>query len=173
MGKLSVENCFSMQSEQVQGPPDGLPMGEGAGYDAITQSDAAGMCAGLRRKCFLAARVFAGRDASSIMRLEAYLYVDAAGLASRERWTLCVGQPTLKVLSQLAIGEWLDPAMFMSEAAKVAYFGSHIRVAEHRVWPMWIRTWRPRYVAIYQILEVWHSVSESHVAWAQRGDHNI
>ena len=173
MGKLSPEHCFSLQSEQVQGPPDGLPLGEGGSHVAITQSDAAAICAGLLRKFYLANRVYVGRHASSITRLEAYLYVEAAGLAERERWSMCVGQPTLKILSQLAIGEWLDPCMFRTEAAKVAFFGKRIKVAENRVWPIWTRTWRPRYVAIYQILERWHGVAESHVEWSQRGDHKI
>jgi len=157
-----------MQSEQVQGPPDGIPIGEGGAHDAITQSDAAAICAGLRRKHYLAARVFAGRDASSITRLESELFVEVAGLAARERWTLHRGVPIMKTLSQLAVSEWLDPCMYRTEAAKVLYFGSHIKVDESRVWPMWTRTWRPRYVAIYQILQRWCDVSDSHIEWKQR-----
>ena len=168
MSKLSPSHCFSMQSEQVQGPPDGLPLGEGGSHDSMTQSDAAAICAGLMRKCYLAGRVFHGRDSSSIKRLEAELYVEAAGLAERERWTLCVGQTTLKGLSMMAVGEWLDPCYFRTEAAKVVYFGKHIKIAPSRVWPVWIRTWRPRYVAVYQILERWGSIADGHVEWRQR-----
>ena len=157
-----------MQSEQISAPPDGLPIGGGGSFDATTQSDAAAICAGLLRKFYLANRVYTGRDASSITRLEAYLFVEVAGLANRERWPIIVGGGVLKCLSQMAIGEWLDPCMFRTEAAKVLYFGRHIKIEESRVWPVWIRTWRPKYVAVYEVLERWHGVADSHVAWRQR-----
>jgi len=174
MARLSPSHCFSLQGEQVQGPPDGLPGGEGRDNDALSQSDAAAICAGLWRKCYLAGRVYNGRDYSSIQRLESYLYVEAAGLAADEGWKMkgFVGVPVLRALSQLAVVEMLDPAPYkghVGEAARVAWFGSHIKVKSDRVWPMWERTWRKRYQALYQILERWVSVADGHV-WHNQDD---
>ena len=168
--KISASRCFSMQGAGTPAPPTGLPLGEGRAKDAIEQCDAAAICAGMSKKIFLAGRVKWMQDYASAAMLERFLWVEASGLASRERWPLCIGQTTLRTLSELAVAETLDPTRFRTEAAKVLWFGNSTKIDPDKVWRSWERVWRSRYQAIYEILERWADISASHIKYRQRED---
>ena len=170
MGKLSPSKTFSMQGPGVPEPPSGLPLGEGRAIDSLSQSDAAAICAGLSKRHYLAGRVLYAQDWSSCAELERYLWVEVAGLAAREKWTVCVGQETLRSLAGLAVAEIADPVRYGKEAARVAWFGRKLKMEEHKIWPIWERTWRSRYQAVYSVLERWAGVAASHVAFKQRDE---
>lgn len=163
MGKLTPDRAYAMQGAGVPDNSDGIPIGNGGSPDSWTQSDAAALRAGLYDKYDLAALVYHQRYEEGITRLISYLYVEAAGLANREKWTLCYGQQTLKRLAELAVKELLDPARYNNEAARVAYFGRFMGLSDERIWSAWTRTWRGRYQALYDILERWTGVAGSHI----------
>ena len=168
MGKLSHLHCFSMQAEQVQGPPDGLPGGS-TSYEAWTQADAAALCAGLRRKYWLAGRLRWGMDKTVAMELEHYLWGEVAQTAAREKWILAIGQETMRALAGLAIAEMLDPVRYRQEGFRVEWFGRRIKLSKERVFPAWERCWKWRYQgAAYAPLERWSDVCKSHIYHRQR-----
>ena len=171
MGKLSASRCFSMQGPGTPAPPTGLPLGEGRAKDALEQCDAAAICAGLSEKCFLAGRVKWMRDYSSAPMLERYLWVETAGLAHAEGWPTCIGQSTTRILSELAVMETLEPAIYGQEGARVLFFGTKTKIHPDKVWAPWEKVgWRSRYQATWEILERWADVAASHIAYRQRGN---
>ena len=161
-----------MQGAGTIGPPTGLPLGGGRTVDAVTQSDAAAICAGLRKKHFLAGRVRWLQDWSSCAELERFLWVEAAGIAHRENWIVSVGPriPVLRSLSELSVAELACPREYNSDAARVAWFGDQLEMDGPKIWRAWEVRFRGYYQAIYSVVELWSDVSASHIKFKQRDD---
>ena len=152
-----------MQGPGTIGPPTGLPLGGGRAKDAITPSDAAAMCIGIKRPHYLAARVRYGQDWSSCAELERWLWVEAAGIAHREKWVVCVGQETLRALAGLAVAEMADPVQYGSEPARVAWFGRRLDIEGPQIWRLWEKRWRGRFQIVYSVLDRWTEIAASSV----------
>lgn len=167
MSKLSPSRVFAMQGARVPEPPQGLPLGGSRLADSFGPSDAAAVCAGLHPKFFYAGRVYWMQDWSSCVPLEAYLWVELAGLAAKERWAICIGQETLRGLAGLAIAELADPTKYGAEPARVAWFGKRLDLEGEKIWNSWEKIWRPRYQAIYDVLLRWTDVAGSHAYFKQ------
>jgi hypothetical protein len=170
MTKIKAARVFSIQTAGTVGLPTGIPMGSGIAKDALTESDAAAICAGgLRRKHYLAARLRWCMDASTCTELSCFLHVEIAGTAARERWTLSTGVPVMKALADLAVMEMLDPVTYGQDAYRLKSFGDSIDLPINRIYPAWTRTWRGRYQeAAWMPLERWSEIAASHIAYRQR-----
>jgi len=148
----------------------GDPIGAGISKDSYTQSDAAALCAGgMRRKHWLAGRCRWLMDATVAAELEHYLWSEVAGTAAREKWTLAIGQETMRALAGLAIAEMLYPAQYGQDAYRLLWFGKRIKISEEKIGPAWSRCWKGRYeTAAWQPLERWSEVAASHLYFRQR-----
>jgi hypothetical protein len=176
--KITPERTFSMQTEHTPAPYNGGGMGDEPPPDTLSPSDAAAICAGgLQCKCYLTARVGRMRDLTSVRELERLLYREALSMSRREKWVNGLGKAPIRGISELAVAEMLDPATFNNEAVRVAWFGQRLRnknskrsINQDRIWPLWERCWRQRYSALYDALERWCGVAESHVIHRQRSE---
>ena len=175
--KITPERTFSLQTDHTAAPPDG-GVGDAPPPDTISPSDAAAICAGgLQHKCYLTARVGRMRDLTSVPELERRLYSEAIAISKRERWVNGLGDAPIKGICELAVAEMLDPATYNNEAVRVAWFGSRLgnknckrNINPNRIWPLWERVWKQRYSCLYDALERWCGVAESHVIHRQRSE---
>ena len=140
MNPIRVMSRLTQQAAQ-----DGTGGGPGE-YDLAT---CAALCRGLPRSAYLSARLVWCLDWSVANELEYLLWVEAAGLAARERWRIPKGREYVRRMSGLAIAESADPKVWKFSSQRAGFVG----VSESE----WSRTWRPRYEAVYGILIDWTS----------------
>lgn len=113
-------------------------------YDIAT---CAALCRGIPRPAYLAARLKWCLDWSVANELEYLLWVEAAGLAAKERWRVPKGKEYVRRMSGLAIAETADPKHWITQTSRAEFMG--IGVSE------WSRVWRERYEGVYGLLSDW------------------
>ncbi|MCG8004680.1 MAG: hypothetical protein JAY88_14670 [Candidatus Thiodiazotropha lotti] len=90
-------------------------IGRATSGEGITAALAAGMCAGMPRDWWLAARLKWADDWSGIKDLELYLWISAVDIAIEKGWKVPKGREYLRKMARLAIFEMAAPMQFKQE----------------------------------------------------------
>lgn len=123
--------------------PDGV-----GGLNEYDLATCAALCRGIPRPAYLSARLTWCLDWSVATELEYLLWVEAAGLAARERWRIPKGREYVRRMSGLAIAETADPKRWKDQISRATFVG----IGESE----WSRTWRERYEGVFGILRDWN-----------------
>ncbi len=160
-----------MLGPSVPGPPTGIPVPDDWTEKEWTQALAAALAAGLDRKYYYAARIRWTMDRTCCHEVEQLLWLDLRETATKRKWIMAVGQKTLRMLSELAVAEMLEPAVYGHEPQRIKYFASRVKLPQERILPSWEKVWRGRYQEFaWAPLERWTEVAASHIDWRQQGE---
>lgn len=132
------------------------------GKTEVDQATAAGLCAGMRRECYLAGRLKWAQDWTVANELEHKLWLYAVDISNKERWSIPKGKEMLRKMAGLAIAEMAEPARYKEDRIKADWMGIHKS--------NFSRTWNKRYNLIYQELDDLASRAFSHIMIRQRYD---
>lgn len=148
---MLAERLFAMQSTSA--PQMGRSTG---GTPEWTPALAAAFCAGnMDQRWYNAARLKYALDWSGATALEYAVWIEAAGLAAREKWKIPTGREYVRKMAGLAIAETAAPTRYNHNAIKIAWMGCDQS--------QWSRVWSKRYNAIFAIPNDWASEALRHV----------
>lgn len=146
---------FAMQTQKTSNPFTMF-----GGTPEVDQATAAGLCSGMKRKWYLAARLKWGLDWSVANELEYLVWIEAAGLAARGKWKIPKGKEHVRKMAGLAIAELADPMRWKLDTDKADWMGVHKS--------QFSRTWKEKYNAMYSLLDDWSNAAYSYVMMKQR-----
>lgn len=152
-----MKNPIRVMALQTEQTPSIEPA-PGGGIPEIDQMLAAALCAGMPRRWYLAARLKWCLDWSVANELEYMLWVEAAGIAAKEKWRIPTGKYYVRKMAGLAIAEVGDPARYSRPEhwhIKAQWLGTGKS--------QWFGTWERRYNAIYEELDDWCSRAKSYL----------
>lgn len=155
---MNPARFFAIQTCKVS-KPIGTP---GGGKPDLTPDIAAHYCQNMPRHQYQSALLRWADDWSGVSELEYLLWDEAVRLKNQERWRIekkHQGREMLRKLAGLALWEMGQPSQFRAESAwqKRAEWMGVDKAA-------WFRTWRPRYEAVYNILQDWTAEGWRHVS---------
>jgi len=124
-------------------------------------SEAAAICAGMPRNWMTAALAKWGRNEQAMRGIKYALWVEAAGLASKECWKLEPGRPLLETMATMAAEEFSAPARPDGLPARIPEAEKAQRMGMTR--SRWYRTWRDRYQMVAALPEQWLAEAGSYI----------
>ena len=132
--------------------------GIAGGVTEVDQAFAAGLCAGMRRECYLAGRLKWARDKTVQNELFELLEGRIKRIKEREKidFTVEAGERMIK----LAMAELMEPIIYKTNSSKALILGVHPS--------NYGRTWQKKYDIIFQELDDLANRAFSHIMIRQR-----
>lgn len=152
---MNPSRVFALQTTKASSN-DSIP----GGTTEVDQATAAGLCAGMRRECYLAGRLKWAGDWSVANELEHRLWLLAVDICNKERWRVPKGREMLRKMAGLAIAEMADPIRYKTDIAKAKWLG--IDKSNYS------RVWNGRYNLIYRELDDLAGRAFSYIMMKQR-----
>lgn len=125
------------------------------GHGKLTSALSAAACAGLERRCYLAARMAWLGDWGCKRELERLLWDAASELAARERWKRPRGVQYTRQLAALVLEEVCDPRKWQHAEPKCRWMWCALHD--------WHRYHRRHYEAIWTLYQGWLDVAADHI----------
>lgn len=151
----SGARIFSKQCPKVSNPFSAI-----GGSADVDQAMAAGLCAGMKREHYLAARFKWALDWSVSSELERLLQDKGEGFAKKEQWKLRKEETRVRAIAGLALAEMANPSFWSIDANKAMFIGVDKSGFS--------RVWKKRYNLLYATLEDWANSAYSYVMMRQR-----